>query len=76
MAAAGVWATGSNWPDLLVTFFLSYFFCGQQVEACVISACRTAKCQLTTASTPAGFSARAKKFRPVKLSGYAEYEAI
>lgn len=26
IAAAGVWATGSNWPDLLVAFFLAAFF--------------------------------------------------
>ena len=25
VAAAGVWATGSNWPDLLVAFFLVVF---------------------------------------------------
>ena len=26
VAAAGVWATGSNWPDLLVASFLALFF--------------------------------------------------
>lgn len=26
VAAAGVWATGSNWPDLLVASFLAVFF--------------------------------------------------
>lgn len=26
VAAAGIWATGSNWPDLLVASFLMVFF--------------------------------------------------
>jgi Co/Zn/Cd efflux system component len=37
-AAAGVWATGSNWPDLLIAFFLAVFFLRSAVR--VLSSAR------------------------------------
>lgn len=37
-AAAGVWATGLNWPDLLIAFFLAVFFLRSAVR--VLSSAR------------------------------------
>jgi Co/Zn/Cd efflux system component len=37
-AAAGVWATGSNWPDQLIAFFLAVFFLRSAVR--VLSSAR------------------------------------
>jgi len=37
-AAAAVWATGSNWPDLLIAFFLAVFFLRSAVR--VLSSAR------------------------------------